>query len=274
MTHHLPDERGSMDAPTYLQELFGVMGKSVIVTGASRGIGLAIAEGFVRAGAKTYICSRNAEACTVAASELSAYGHCVGIPANLGTVEGCHEFARAIASREKSINVLVNNAGAIWAETLTEHAENGWDKVFDLNVKGTFFLVQALLPLLVSVASPEDPARIINIGSIDGFHVPAHETYAYSSSKAALHHLTRHLAAQLAKKSITANVIAPGMFKSKMLDGTLATKGEGRMLEPVPLKRFVSPTDMAGAALYLASRAGSYVTGAVIPVDGGTATTL
>ena len=263
-----------MDAPTYLQDLFGVAGKCVIVTGASRGIGLAIAEGFVRAGARTYICSRKPEACVSAAHELSAYGHCVGIPANLGSVKGCQEFARAIAAREETLHVLVNNAGAIWAETLAEYTEQGWDKVFDLNLKGSFFLVQALLPLLAAAASAEDPARIINIGSIDGFHVPAHETYAYSSSKAALHQLTRHLAAQLAKKSITANVIAPGMFKSKMLNGTLAAKGEDKMLEPVPLKRFVSPSDMAGAALYLASRAGSYVTGAVIPVDGGTATTL
>lgn len=263
-----------MDAPTYLQELFGVAGKSVIVTGASRGIGLAIAEGFVRAGARTYICSRNADACTSTARKLAAYGDCEGIAANLGTVHGCQEFAGAIAAREDRIHVLVNNAGAIWAETLAEYAEHGWDKVFDLNVKGSFFLVQSLLPLLAAGASAGDPARIINIGSIDGFHVPAHETYAYSSSKAALHQLTRHLAAQLAPKSITANVIAPGMFKSKMLKGTLAAKGEDRMLDPVPLKRFVSPADMAGAALYLASRAGSYVTGAVIPVDGGTATTL
>ena len=170
--------------------------------------------------------------------------------------------------------MLINNAGAIWAAPLAEYPESGWDKVFDLNVKGTFFLVQELTPMLEAGAGVGDPARIINVGSIDGFHIPSHETYGYSSSKAALHQWTRHLAAQLARRNITANVIAPGLFPSKMLAGSLAQLGLDAMVEPIPLKRLTSGADMAGAAIYLASRAGSYVTGAVLPVDGGFATTL
>ena len=263
-----------MDANNVLEDLFGVKGKVVVVTGGSRGIGFAIAEGFVKAGARVYICSRSAEACEAAVKELSVYGECRALPAHLGTVEGCRSFADALAARETAVHVLINNAGTIWAETLSEYPESGWDKAFDLNVKAAFFLVQALLPLLEKAAAPRDPARIVNIGSIDAFHVPHHETYAYTASKAAVHQLSKHLAAQLASSSITVNVIAPGMFKSKMLTGTLEQKGEATVLEPVPLKRFADPADMAGAAIYLASRAGSYVTGAVLAVDGGTATTL
>lgn len=255
-------------------DLFGVAGKTVVVTGGSRGIGLAIAEGFVRAGARVYICSRNAEVCDAAAKQLSEYGECHSIPADLSTVDAAKEFAAALAGREQKLDVLVGNAGAIWAETLDDYPESGWDKVFDLNVKGMFFLVQALVPLLRAGATPRDPARIITVGSIDAFHVPNHETYAYTASKAAAHQVSKHLAAQLAPESITVNVIAPGMFKSKMMQGTIDSKGEETVLEPVPLKRFADAADMAGTAIYLASRAGAYVTGAVLPVDGGTATTL
>lgn len=263
-----------MSSSEHLTDLFGVAGKTVLVTGGSRGIGLAVAEGFVRAGARVYICSRNAEVCDAAAEQLRAHGDCHSIPADLSTVEACRDLAAALAEREGRLDVLVNNAGAIWAETLESYPESGWDKVFDLNVKGSFFLVQALVPLLRTAATPEEPGRVINIGSIDAFHVPKHETYAYSSSKAAVHQLSKHLAATLAADSITVNVIAPGMFKSKMLQGTLERKGEETVLEPVPLKRFADASDMAGSALFLASRAGAYVTGAVLPVDGGTATTL
>jgi NAD(P)-dependent dehydrogenase (short-subunit alcohol dehydrogenase family) len=254
--------------------LFDVRGKTVCVTGGSRGIGHAIAEGFVKGGARVYICGRNAQACDLAAKTLSEFGDCYSIPANLGSIDGCRSLAVALGERETKLDVLVNNAGSIWAETIADYPESGWDKVFDVNVKGPFFLVQALLPLIEAAASPGNPARIINIGSIDALHVPHHETYAYTSSKAAVHQLSLHLAAQLAPRSVTVNVIAPGMFKSKMLQGTLAARGEEAVLEPVPLKRFAGPSDMAGAAIFLASTAGSYVTGAVLPVDGGTATTL
>jgi NAD(P)-dependent dehydrogenase (short-subunit alcohol dehydrogenase family) len=257
-----------------IDELFGVSGKSVLVTGGSRGIGKAIAEAFVKAGARVYISSRDADTCEETAAELRQFGTCVPLACNIASAEGRQQLAEKFKAHEPSLNVLINNAGALWAAPLAEYPESGWDKVFDLNVKGCFFLIKELVPLLSAGGSADDPARIINVGSIDAFHVPGHETYAYSSSKAALHHLTRHLAHQLAGKHITANVIAPGMFPSKMLAGTLERKGLDAMVEPVPLKRLTSDSDMAGAAIYLASKAGSYVTGAVVPVDGGTATTL
>lgn len=256
------------------QDLFEVAGKTVLVTGGSRGIGYAIAEGFVAAGARVYICARKAAECNSAAASLAALGECAAIPTDLGSVEGCQLLAAEIASRETKLDVVVNNAGALWAETLDSYPESGWDKVFNINVKGPFFLIQALLPLLRKAATPDDPGRIINVGSIDAFHVPEHETYAYSASKAAVHQLSRHLAAQLARQSITVNVIAPGRFGSRMLQNAIDIEGAEELLRPIPLHRFAGGTDMAGAALYLASRAGSFVTGVVLPIDGGHATTL
>jgi len=257
-----------------LKHLFGVEGKTALVTGGSRGIGEAIAKGFVQAGAKVYVCSRNKADCQALAENLSAHGACVAVAADLSTRDGRGILVETLSKEEPRLDVLVNNAGAIWAAPLVEYPEAGWDKVFNLNVKGLFFLIQALLPMLEKAASAADPARIINVGSIDAFHVPKHETYAYSSSKAAVHQLSKHLADQLASQHITVNVIAPGLFPSKMLKGTLERVGEEKMLEKVPLKRLTNSDDMAGAALYLASRAASYITGTVIPVDGGLATTL
>ena len=251
-------------------------GKVVLVTGGGRGIGEAIAEGFVKAGAKVYICSRKAETCVATAERLNAFGTCIALPVkgDIATTEGRDAIVAEMRHRETKLDVLVNNAGALWAAPLAEYPESGWDKVFDLNVKGLFFLIRDLVPLLEAAASKTDPARVINIGSIDGFHIPKHETYAYSSSKAASHQLSIHLADQLARRHITVNVIAPGMFPSKMMQGTLDRVGEEKVVEKVPLRRLTGPDDMAGTAIYLASRAASYVTGAVIPVDGGTATTL
>lgn len=257
-----------------LDELFGVAGKSVLVTGGSRGIGRAMAEAFVKAGARVYVCSRDAESCNQTARELSAFGSCSALPCNVASDVDRKRMVGDFAKHEKALNVPINNAGAIWAAPLAEYPESGWDKVFDLNVKGTFFLVQQLVPLLAAGGTADDPARIINVGSIDAFHIPGHETYAYTSSKAALHQLTRHQASQLAGQHITANVIAPGLFPSKMLTGTLERKGLEAMVAPIPMKRLTSPSDMAGAAIFLASRASAYVTGAVLPVDGGYATTL
>lgn len=261
---------------SYLDEILGVAGKCVLVTGGGRGIGESIAEGFVKAGAKVYICSRRAETCEETAKILSALGTCIALPVkgDVATTEGRAAIVAAMAEHEDKLDVLVNNAGALWAAPLSEYPESGWDKVFDLNVKGLFFLIRDLVPLLEAAASKDDPARIINIGSIDGFHIPKHETYAYSSSKAASHQLSIHLADQLAKRHITVNVIAPGMFPSRMMQGTLDRVGAEKMVEKVPLRRLTGPDDMAGTAIYLASRAASYVTGAVVPVDGGTATTL
>ncbi|MGC4250952.1 MAG: SDR family oxidoreductase, partial [Sphingobium sp.] len=259
---------------SYIDDLFGVRGKRVLITGGSRGIGLAIAEGFVRAGATVYICSRDQGACDEAAASLSAHGKCVGIGANIATAEGRAALIAALGEHETQLDVLINNAGAVWAAPLAEYPESGWDKVYDLNVKANFFLIQQLLPMLEKSASHEDPARIINIGSINALRIPTHETYAYVSSKAALHHLTRHLAGQLAPRKITANVIAPGRFPSKMLAAEIERDGEEKVAGPVPLKRLVAPQDMAGAALYLSSRAASFLTGVIIPVDGGVATTI
>jgi NAD(P)-dependent dehydrogenase (short-subunit alcohol dehydrogenase family) len=257
-----------------LDELFGVSGKSVLITGGSRGIGRAMAEAFVKAGARVYVCSRDAESCKETATELSAFGSCTALPCNVALDSERKRLVGEFAQREAALNVLINNAGALWASPLAEYPESGWDKVFDLNVKGTFFLIKEFTTMLAAGGTSEDPARIINVGSIDAFHIPAHETYAYTSSKAALHQLTIHLASQLAKQHITANIIAPGMFPSKMLAGTVERKGLQAMVAPIPMKRLTGPSDMAGAAIYLASRAGAYVTGAVLPVDGGYATTL
>ncbi|MGU3498658.1 SDR family oxidoreductase [Mycobacterium sp. C31M] len=255
-------------------DLFDVSGRTVLVTGGTKGIGRAIAEGFVRAGAHVIICSRHADECEGVASEMAQHGRCQAIPADLGTVQGCRDLAAAVAQEVPKLDVLVNNAGAIWVEKLADYPESGWDKIYDLNVKGVFYLVQAVLPLLYAAADPSHPARIINIGSIDAYHVPDHETYAYSSSKAAVHHLSRHLAARLAPEAITVNTIAPGRFRSRMLERAIEKEGEKPLLAPIPLNRFGEDDDLAGTAIYLASRAGSFVTGAVLPVDGGHSTLL
>lgn len=257
-----------------LDDYFGVAGKIVLVTGGSRGIGEAIAESFVKAGAKVYICSRSETACAETSIRLERHGLCRPIAADLATDVGRRRVLSQLQAREEKLDVLINNAGAIWAAPLNNYPESGWDKVFNLNVRGLFFLIQALTPMLERAGSYESPARIINIGSIDGFHVPKHETYAYSSSKASLHHLSKHLADQLAPRHITVNVIAPGMFASRMMKATLEQHGEAKVVERVPLRRLANEVDMAGAAIYLASKASAYVTGAVLPVDGGTATLL
>jgi NAD(P)-dependent dehydrogenase (short-subunit alcohol dehydrogenase family) len=256
-----------------VKDLFSVEGKVALVTGGSRGIGLMIARGFVEAGARVYISARKADACQAAAAELSKHGVCVALPADLSTEAEARRLAEALAAREPALHVLVNNAGANWGAPLAEFPDSAWDKLLAVNVKAIFHLTRALLPQLEKAASAADPARVINIGSIDGLHVPALETYAYSTSKAAVHHLTRVLAKKLASKKITVNAVAPGPFESKMMAQTLKDFGE-MIVESCPLKRIGEPEDMAGVAIYLASRAGAYVTGAVIPVDGGMSTTL
>ena len=251
-----------------MKNLFDVSGKVALVTGGSRGIGEMIAEGFVANGVKTYISSRKAEVCDVTAARLSEQGECISIPADLSTMEGIQLLADEIKARESHLDILVNNAGATWGASIEEFPESGWDKVMDINVKGPFFLTQALLPLLEKAASADDPARIINVGSIDGLNVNKMGTYSYGPSKAAIHHLTRTFASHLADRHITANAIAPGPFPSKMTAGISATMGE-EIRKHIPLKRWGEPADMAGAAIFLASKAGAYVSGAVIPVDGG-----
>ncbi len=255
-----------------MKDLFSVEGKVALVTGGSRGIGFMIARGFVEAGAKVYISARKADACQAAAAELSKQGECIALPADVSTEAGARALSEAIATREPALHVLVNNAGANWGAPLAEFPDEAWDKVLALNVKSMFHLTRALLPQLEKAASAEDPARVINIGSIDGLQVPDLDTFAYSASKAAVHHLTRVLAKKLAPRRITVNAVAPGPFESKMMAQTLRNFGK-LIVEGCPLKRIGEPEDMAGVAIYLASRAGAYVTGAVIPVDGGISTT-
>jgi len=254
-----------------MTRLFSIDGKVALVTGGSRGIGLMIARGFVEAGARVYISSRKAAVCDEVAAELSRSGTCVSVPADLSTETGARELAGVLAARESALHILVNNAGANWGAPLAEYPDAAWDKVLALNVKAIFHLTRALLPLLERAARPGDPARVINVGSIDGLQVPVLETYAYSSSKAAVHHLTRVLAHQLAARGITVNAIAPGPFESQMMAVTLERYREA-IIASCPLGRIGEPEDMAGAAIYLASRAGAYLTGAVIPVDGGITT--
>jgi NAD(P)-dependent dehydrogenase (short-subunit alcohol dehydrogenase family) len=252
-------------------DLFSVAGKSVLVTGGSRGIGLMIARGFVDAGARVIISSRKADVCHAVAAELGPA--CVAMPADLSTVDGVAGLAAAVTEAEPTLHVLVNNAGATWGEPLETYPDSAFDKLWAVNVKGIFRLTVDLLPALRAAASPEDPARVINVGSIDGIRVPTMENYAYSASKAAVHMLTRHLAHALAEQHITVNAIAPGPFESKMMAFALNDPEVRASIERVvPLHRIGRPDDMAGAAIYLASRAGSYLTGAVIPVDGGLST--
>jgi NAD(P)-dependent dehydrogenase (short-subunit alcohol dehydrogenase family) len=254
-----------------LTQLFSVEGKVALVTGGSRGIGLMIARGFVEAGAKVYISSRKAQVCEEVAAQLSQVGECVALPADLSTEAEANRLAADLGERDEALHILVNNAGANWAAPLAEYPDSAWDKVLDLNVKGVFHLTRACVPLLEAAARPGDPARVINIGSIDGLRVPAFETYAYSASKAAVHHLSRVLAQHLSGRNITVNAIAPGPFESKMMEATLDAFGDV-IREQCPLGRIGEPEDMAGAAIYLASRAGAYVTGQVIAVDGGIST--
>jgi NAD(P)-dependent dehydrogenase (short-subunit alcohol dehydrogenase family) len=251
-----------------LQGLFDISGKVAVVTGGSRGIGAMIAAGYVANGVKTYISSRSQQACDETAARLSESGECVPIGADLSTAEGIERLVAAVSEREQQLDILVNNAGATWGAPIGEFPESGWDKVMDINVKSPFFLSQALLPLLERAATAEDPARVIMVGSIDGINVNQLPTFSYGPSKAAVHHLARTLATHLAARNITVNAIAPGPFPSKMMAHTLETMGE-QIRAGVPLQRIGQAEDMAGAAIFLASKAASYVTGTILPVDGG-----
>jgi NAD(P)-dependent dehydrogenase (short-subunit alcohol dehydrogenase family) len=251
-----------------VSSLFSLQGKTALVTGGSRGIGEMIARGFLEAGAKVYISARKAQACEETAQELGKIGPCIAIPADVSTADGARQLAARVAAQESKLDILVNNAGASWGAPMTEYPESGWDKVMDTNVKGIFYLTVEMLKLLENAASAASPARVINIGSINGLRVPSMPNYAYSASKAAVHQLTAHLAKELGRKHITVNAIAPGPFESKMTEWMLSNMRE-EIEKGCPLGRIGSPSDMAGLAIFLASRAGAYVNGAVIPLDGG-----
>jgi NAD(P)-dependent dehydrogenase (short-subunit alcohol dehydrogenase family) len=250
--------------------LFDISGRNALVTGGSRGIGKMIARGLIDAGADVIISSRKAEDLQATAEELSSRGKCRAIPADLSSPDGASELADAVMASFDRLHILVNNAGATWGAPLEEFPAHGWDRVMHTNVEGIFHLTTTLLPALRAAASESDPARVINIGSIDGLRAPAMENYSYSASKAAVHMLTRHLAKRLASEHITVNAIAPGPFESKMTAFMLDSIDAREMLEQmVPLGRIGRPDDAAGLTIFLASRAGSYLTGAVIPLDGG-----
>ena len=250
-----------------MNELFSLAGRTALITGGSRGIGRMIAAGFLAQGARVYISSRKAEACDKTAAELASAGPCFALPADVSTMEGVAALTAAFSAREPRLDILVNNAGAAWGETYDTFPEKGWDKVVDLNLKTPFFLTQSLTPLLRAAASAERPAKVINVASIDGLSVNPQETYSYAASKAGLIQLTRRMALRLAPENIVVSAIAPGAFASEMnrdaRDRADAVKAR------IPLGRIGVDDDMAGAAIYLASRAGDYVVGSTLVVDGG-----
>ncbi|MCP5267199.1 MAG: SDR family NAD(P)-dependent oxidoreductase [Burkholderiaceae bacterium] len=253
-----------------MKHLFSLDGRVALVTGGSRGIGRMITEGFLAYGAKVYICARKRAACEATAAELSAGGaQCIALEADLSTLDGVRALAAQIAEREPKLEILVNNAGAAWGAAFDEFPESGWDKVVDLNVKAPFFLTQALAPQLRAAASAERPAKVINIASIDGIFVNPRETYSYSASKAGIIHLTRRMAAKLVADHVNVTAIAPGAFASNM-NKEARDNPEGTA-KAVPARRVGETEDMAAAAIYLASRAGDYVVGATLTVDGGVA---
>jgi NAD(P)-dependent dehydrogenase (short-subunit alcohol dehydrogenase family) len=254
-----------------MQELFSLKGRIALVTGGSRGIGEMIAEGYVRAGAKVYISARKAAACDETAKRLSAFGECISIPADASGAAGARALAALYLKKESRLDILVNNAGAAWGHEIETFPESGWDKVMDLNVKAPFFLIQALLSALRAGASRERPAKVINIASIDGLSVSMQGTYSYAASKAGLIHLTKRLALELAPENIVVSAIAPGAFASTM--NKLARDEGDAIAKEIPARRIGTPEDMAGAAIFLASRAGDYVVGNALVVDGGVAWT-
>ena len=257
-----------MTRENQVDSLFSLTGKVAVVTGGSRGIGAMIARGFLERGVKTYITSRKPKELQATADEFSKLGECIAIQSDLSTMDGVKTFAEAIKAREPKIHILVNNAGATWGADIDEYPESGWDKVMDLNVKSIFFLTQQLLPVLRKAGSLEDPARVINISSINGLANPKLPIYAYSASKAAVIHMTRHLAADLARDNINVNGIAPGFFPSKMT-AELLDQFEKELLAKTPRARLGMSEDMAGTAVYLSSRASAWVVGHTLVLDGG-----
>ncbi|HBO15245.1 MAG TPA: 3-oxoacyl-ACP reductase [Porticoccaceae bacterium] len=255
-----------------MTDLFDISGKVAVITGGSRGIGRMIATEFVRRGVRTYITSRKAEPCLKTAQELSEIGECIALPYDLSDSEGISAFVADVSKRETHLDILINNAGAAWSATFDDFPESGWDKVMNINLKSVFFLTQQLAPLLRAGASAENPAKVINIASTDGLKIPRLETYSYASSKAGLIQLTRLVARTLVGDHILVNAIAPGAFASDM---NIAARDEpDRISERIPAQRIGQPDDIAGTAVYMCSRAGNYLVGSTISLDGGIVNSL
>ncbi|MBN9097562.1 MULTISPECIES: SDR family oxidoreductase [unclassified Pseudonocardia] len=253
-------------------DLFDLSGKVAVVTGGARGIGQMIAAGLLQAGATVYVTSRRPADAAVA--ELGTFGKVEAIAADLSQEQECVRLAAELGEREPGgVHILVNNAGAAWGAPIEDFPASGWDKVLDLNLKSPFFLTRAFLPLLEAAATTDDPARVINVGSIDGMRVPEFDNFSYTASKAGVHQMTRVLAKKLGPRGITVNAIAPGPFPTKMMAALLEEAGD-EMAASSPLGRIGRAEDMAGAAVYLSSRAGAWITGVILPVDGGIWTTL
>lgn len=251
-----------------MKDLFSIRGKTALVTGGGRGIGEMIARGFVANGARVYIASRDGARIAALADDLKAEGECFAIPADVSTLEGVRALVDALAAREPQLDILVNNAGAASMAPIEDFSEQAWDQVMDLNAKSVFFLTQQLLPLLRAAAAEEAPARVINIASANGLNPPEQDIYAYSSSKAACIMLTRHMAKRLAREHILVNAIAPGPFPTDMMAPRLAVAAD-QVRARNPMGRIGTPEDIAGCAIFLASRASGWTTGATVPCDGG-----
>lgn len=252
-------------------DLFSLTGKTALVTGGTRGIGYMIAEGLLKAGVRVLISSRKPDACADAERTLSEFGEVTAFPADLSSPEDSARLAQLVAENTSELHILVNNAGATWGAPFDEFPVSGWDKILNLNLRAPFVLIQQLRPLLDASSRDDDPGRVINIGSIDGIAVPTFENYSYGAAKAGLHHLTRHMAAELSPK-ILVNAIAPGPFPTKMLIGAVSDGGE-QLRAANPLGRIGTPDDAAALAIFLSSRGSSFITGATIPLDGGLTTT-
>ena len=247
--------------------------KIALVTGGTRGIGLMIAEGLVRCGAKVYISSRKADACQAAEARLTEHGDCIAIPCDISTVDGCHSLAGAIAARESELHILVNNAGLTWSADIDEFPEKAWDRVVDLDAKAPFFLTQALLPQLRAAASPAERASIVNISSVNAIRPSGLRNYSYVAAKAGLQGMSIQMARDLNVDNINVNVIAPGPFKSKMTAPLYSNEEiEAQVMESFTMGRWGAMEDAAGLTIFLSSKAGSFLTGVVIPCDGGAST--
>lgn len=255
-----------------MKDLFSIKDKVALITGGSRGLGYMMAKGYLENGARVYITSRKEDACHEAAAGLAKFGTCIAVPVDITNANGLSALAQTISQKEEGLHILINNAGAGWEAPMESFPEFGWDKVLDVNVKALFYTTREFLPLLEAAGTPLDPARVINIGSIAAFISNSMGLYSYGPSKAAVHHLTQSLARELAQQNITVNAIAPGRFPSRMTHTIIENKEVYEAeLKQIPFHRYGKEEDIAGLAIFLASKASAYMTGSIISLDGGLA---